>query len=310
MDKFNSLRAFASVVEEGSFAAAARALGLSRSQTNKLVIALEESLGVQLFSRSTRHVAPTSEGRAFYERARLILEDLLEAENALTATKSDAIGRLRISTPLPLGSLNFSTIVVEFMQRHSALEVELVQSARLTDPIAEGFDCVIRVAPPDEETHLVDHRITLVEYVTCAAPEYLNSVSLPSHPTDLKHHATLHYAGAANLKFWHYDGDDGRISVPVKPVLTANSLGPLREAACAGLGIAALPRYAVQPELDSGDMICILQEFELPSFMLQLIYPPSRHLSAKVQLFTEFLIDYFSSGIAATNTDQADRRGT
>ena len=299
MDKFNGLKAFTSVVEEGSFAAAARALGMSRSQANKLVIALEETLGVQLFSRSTRHVAPTSEGLAFYERARLILEDLSEAENALTATKSEAVGRLRVSTPLSLGSLNFSAIIVEFMQRHPALEVELVQNTRLTDPIAEGFDCVIRVAPPDEETHLVDHRITVVEYITCASPSYLERAGLPAHPSDLTDHAILHYAGAGNAKVWQYTGFDGETGVAVKPVLTANSLEPLREAACAGLGIAALPRFAVQPELDTGEMVSVLTDFGLPSFMLQLIYPPSRHLSAKVQLFTEFLIEYFATGISA-----------
>ena len=298
MDKFAGLTAFQSVVEEGSFAAAARARGLSRSQINKLVIALEEKLGVQLFSRSTRHVAPTSEGLAFYDRVRQILEDLAEAETALLATQTEAVGRLRISTPLSLGSLNFSTIIVHFMQRHPKLTVDLVQNTRLTDPIAEGFDCVIRIAAPDEETHLVDHRIAPVEYITCASPTYLDRADVPAHPNNLQAHALLHYPGATNAKIWQYDGPEGAISVPIRPVLTANSLEPLREAACAGLGIATLPRYAVQPELDSGKMVCVLSDFRLPSFMLQLIYPPSRHLSAKVQLFTDFLIHCFETGIA------------
>ncbi|MEO0881613.1 MAG: LysR substrate-binding domain-containing protein [Pseudomonadota bacterium] len=298
MDKFNGLRAFKSVVEEGSFAAAARAMGLSRSQTNKLVIALEEALGVQLFSRSTRHVAPTSEGLAFYDRARRILDDLEDAERALSETKSAAVGRLRISTPLSLGRLNFSAIVVGFMADHPDLEVDLVQETRLIDPIAEGFDCVIRIATPDEETHLVDHRIAPVEYVTCASRSYLEARSVPSHPQDLKDHALLHYPGSNNSRSWQYSGADGPITLAVKPIMIANNLEAIREAACGGIGIATLPRYAIQAELNSGDMVCILPAFGLPGFMLQLIYPPSRHLSAKVQLFTDYLTNHFSDGIA------------
>ena len=297
MDKFAGLKAFASVVEEGSFAAAARAMGLSRSQTNKLVIALEEELGVQLFSRSTRHVAATSEGLAFYDRARQILEDLVEAETLLTASKKEATGRLRICTPLSLGSLNFSEVVIEFMRLHPALEVELVQNTRLVDPIAEGFDCVIRIAAPDEETHLVDHRITPVEYITCVSASYLDTHEMPRHPHDLRDHALLHYPGSNNSRYWHYTGLDGPISIPIKPVFTANNLEAIRQAACQGLGVAILPRYAVQPELDSGGLVCVLRQFGLPSFMLQLIYPPARHLSAKVQLFTDYLIGYFAEGI-------------
>ncbi|MEM9669068.1 MAG: LysR substrate-binding domain-containing protein [Pseudomonadota bacterium] len=294
MDKFSSLKAFKGVVEEGSFAAAARVSGMSRSQTNKLVIALEEHLGVQLFNRSTRHVAPTSEGLAFYQRAKQILDDLEEAETSLSSTATEAIGHLRVSTPLSLGALNFSGIVIDFMKRHPALQVELIQDARIVDPIAEGFDCVIRIAPPNEETALVDHRIASVEYVTCASSDYFSSVDVPKHPDDLKDHALLHYPGSSNSRFWHYSGAGGPISVEVKPMLTANNFEAIREAACAGLGIATLPRYAVRDELQSGSMVAFLEAYGLPNYMLQLIYPPSRHLSAKVRLFTDYLIDCFS----------------
>ncbi|MEM6850277.1 MAG: LysR substrate-binding domain-containing protein [Pseudomonadota bacterium] len=299
MDKFAAIRAFTIVVEERGFSAAARAMGVSRSQANKQVIALEEALGVQLFNRSTRHIAPTSEGLVFYERARRILEDLDEAEAALSATAREVVGRLRISAPLSLGRLNFSAIIVGFMKRHPALEVELVQDARLVDPIAEGFDCVIRIAQPDEETPLVDHRIAPVEYVTCAARSYLDRAGIPGHPLDLTDHSLLHYPGSENTQVWRYTGADGPVIVPVKPTLTANSLEPLREAACAGLGVAMLPRYAIEHEVQRGEMVCVLREYGLPSFMLQLVYPPSRGLSAKVQLLTEFLSAHFADGVGA-----------
>ena len=297
MDKFAGLKAFISVVEAGSFAAAARVIGLSRSQTNKLVIALEEELGVQLFSRSTRHVAPTGEGRAFYAHARQILEDLREAETMLSATQKEAVGQMRVCTPLSLGSLNFSEMVIAFMRRHPALKVDLVQNTRLVDPIAEGFDCVIRIAAPDEETLLVDHRITPVEYMTCAAADYIEKQGAPTHPDELQTHALLHYSGSEKVRYWQYTGPGGTVTVPIKPIFTANNLEAIREAVCGGLGIAILPRYAVQQDLASGRLVGLLTEYSLPSYMLQLIYPPSRHLSAKVQLFTAFLIKFFADGL-------------
>ncbi|MEM6682944.1 MAG: LysR family transcriptional regulator [Pseudomonadota bacterium] len=295
MDKFAGLKAFRAVVEEGGFAAAARVLGLSRSQINKLVGALEADLSVQLFNRSTRSVAATSDGLAYYERARQILDDLSEAESRLKETRDTAVGRLRISTPVSLGALNFSAIIAQFMAQHPALTVELIQDTRLTDPIAEGFDCVIRIAPPNEETHLVDHRIAPIEYITCAAASYFETRSHPTDPADLKAHALLHYPGNNNSKYWRYIGLEGPIDVPIKPAFLANNLEAIREAACAGLGIALLPRYAIKNELSTGHLVQVMDGFSLPMYMLQLIYPPSRHLSAKIRLLTDFMHDYFGN---------------
>lgn len=311
MDKFAGLRAFVAVVEQGSFAAAARELSLSRSRTNKLVAMLEEELSTQLFNRSTRSVAPTSEGKGFYERARKILDDLADAEIALKQATKTAVGRLRVSTPITLGALNFSILMAKFMAEHPSLTVELVQTTRLVDPITEGFDCVIRIARPDEETHLVDHRIAPVIYVTCASASYLEKAGRPQHPRDLKGHALLHYPGAYHAKNWRYEGPQGPVVVPIKPALLANNLEAIREATCEGLGISILPRYAIQPEIDQGQLIELFADYELPKFMLQLIYPPSRHLSAKILLLRDFMETCFvhpdlSSAKLATHAPTVD----
>jgi DNA-binding transcriptional LysR family regulator len=290
MDKFAGLRAFVAVVEQGSFAAAARELSLSRSRTNKLVAMLEEDVATQLFNRSTRSVAPTSEGQSFYERARKILDDLADAELALKQATKTAVGRLRVSTPVTLGALNFSILMAKFMAQHPSLTVEIVQTTRLVDPITEGFDCVIRIARPDEETHLVDHRIAPVIYVTCASAGYLEKAGRPGNPRELKDHALLHYPGTYHAKNWRYEGPQGPVVVPItKPALLANNLEAIREATCEGLGISILPRYAIQPEIDQGQLVELFPDYELPKFMLQLIYPPSRHLSAKILLLRDFM---------------------
>lgn len=289
MDRFAELRAFATVVEKGGFSAAARALIQSRSTTNRLVISLEERLKVQLLNRSTRQVSITSEGQVFYERARRILDDLDEAEACVVDASEAAIGRMRIGAPLTFGGLNISADVTEFMKRHPQLEIELNLETRMVDPVAEGYDLVVRVAEPDEETMLVDHRIVAFAYVACAAPAYLAQCGTPKCPSDLCDHKLLQYRRVGESRVWTFNGPQGSITTPVRPILCSNNLDPLRDAAIAGLGVAVLPEFAIRRDLSSGALTRVLADFALPERVLQVIYPPSRHLSAKVQLFTDFL---------------------
>ncbi|MEQ8824866.1 MAG: LysR substrate-binding domain-containing protein [Filomicrobium sp.] len=294
MDRFLELRAFVAVTEACGFSAAARETGNSRSALNRLVLALEERLGVQLLNRSTRQISPTSAGRAFYERARQILDDLDEAETAVSAIHEEAIGRLRISAPLSYGQMDFSEIVTQFMMRHPRVEVDLQLETRFVDPVAEGFDLIVRIGEPDEETTLVDHRIITLDYATCAAPSYLEKAGTPQHPHDLKEHKLLVYVGGSRSKVWPYTGPEGEVHIAVDGVLNSNNMEPLGEAALAGLGIATLPVYAVRDHFDTGALVKVMTDYKLPPRMLQVIYPPTRHLSAKVRLFTEFIDEHCS----------------
>jgi DNA-binding transcriptional LysR family regulator len=289
MDRFSELRAFVSVIDAGGFSAAARESGQSRSAVNRLVISLEERLGVQLLNRTTRSVSPTSNGRAVYDRARQVLEDLEEMERSVTATRTEAVGRLRINAPLSFGDLNFSELATSFLKRHPQLEIDLQLESRLVDPVAEGYDVVVRIAQPDEETTFVDHRILELEYVMCASPEYLLASGIPQTAKDLRNHAVLEGPTPIASPVWTMTGPDGLVSVPVRPVLTANTLETRLMGACAGLGIAILPAYGVRSDIETGRLRRVLADHRLPSRMLQVIYPPARHLSAKVRLFLDFV---------------------
>lgn len=289
MDRFSELRAFVSVIDAGGFSAAARETGQSRSSVNRLVIALEERLGVQLLNRTTRSVSPTSSGRAVYDRARQVLEDLEEMERAVTATRTKAVGRLRINAPLSFGDLNFSELATSFLKLHPQLEIDLQLESRLVDPVAEGYDVVVRIAEPDEETTLVDHRILELEYVMCASPEYLLASGAPQTANDLRSHAVLEGPTPMASPIWTLAGPDGKVSVPVRPVLMANTLETRLTGACAGLGIAILPAYGARSDIEAGRLHRVLADHRLPSRMLQVIYPPARHLSAKVRLFVDFV---------------------
>lgn len=295
MDRFSELRAFAAVVEAGGFSAAARRIGQSRSAMNRLVIGLEERLGAQLLNRSTRRVSPTSDGRAFYDRARRILDDLEEAETSVGAARAEAIGRIRINAPLTQDPINLSAAVRDFLAAHPRVQIDLTLETRLVDPIAEGYDLVVRVGEPNEDSMLVDHRLATFDYVACAAPAYLEAHGAPETPADLKNHRLLTFNGDRRLR-WRFEGPEGAVEVPAEGPLCANAIEPVREAALAGLGIAVLPGIAVTAAIAEGALTRVLEDWRLPTRVLQAIYPPSRRLSAKVRLFTDFLIERFQAG--------------
>lgn len=295
MDRFSELRAFVDVVEAGSFSGAARETGQSRSSVNRLVIALEERLGVQLLHRTTRSVSTNSNGRALYERAKQILDDLEEVELSVTSARQVPFGKLRISAPHSFGDLDFSEIVAGFLKQYPKVQIEISFENRLIDPVADGYDLVLRVAEPDEETQLVDHRIVTLDYLLCASPEYLEEYGTPATPACLKSHRVLSLLQAGQPAIWGLLGPDVPTRVPVRPVLSANTMDALLKAATEDLGIAVLPEYAIRSELEAGRLQQVLSGYRLPPRMLQVIYPPSRHLSANVQAFRDFVSEWCGS---------------
>jgi len=293
MDKFESLRAFTTVVEEGGFAAAARKLQLSRSVVNKLVINLENELGVQLFYRTTRQVIPTDIGRAFYERCVDILNSLEEAELAVSQQHSSPKGTLKINAPMSFGISFLGTKIAEFMTRYRDIQIQLTLEDRFVDPISEGYDLVIRVGLPPESSNLVVHKIRVIPRIICAAPSYLQAQGIPQDANDLKHHSCLHYGYSSTVCQWLLIKDGQEEKVTVNSIFCSNNGEILRDVAVKGLGIVMLPNFIVEQDLKRGDLQIILPNYQSPELTLSVIYPVNRHLSTKVQLFTQFLQDCF-----------------
>jgi DNA-binding transcriptional LysR family regulator len=294
MDKFESLRAFTEVVKTGSFAGAAREMGLSRSAVNKLVINLEKGLGVRLFHRSTRLVTPTTAGFAFYERCVNILNDLAEAEIALSQHHKEPTGILRVNAPMSFGVLYLAPAVTDFMSGYAGLRVQLTLDDRLIDPISEGFDFVIRVAVPPESASLVVHRLAEIELIPCASPLYLEERGVPVHPEDLRGHSCLHYGYQTTGNVWKLKGSGEEYTIPVEGAICSNNGEVLKGAALNGLGIVILPSFLVACELVGGTLCRVLRGYEAGSLSLSAIYPTNRHLSVTVKLFTEFLRERFT----------------
>jgi DNA-binding transcriptional LysR family regulator len=293
MDKFEQMRAFTQVVQDGGFAAAARTMGLSRSAVNKLVIALENDLGVQLLHRSTRVVTPTQTGLAFHQQCVEILARVAEAERSMSQLHAEPRGILRVNAPMSFGTLHLAPAVAEFLARYPDLQVQLTLNDRFVDPIEEGFDVTLRIAEPQPTGSLIVQPLAPAPLILCAAPAYLAQHGTPIHPTELRTHSCLHYGHIDREQLWSLNGSDGPHSVAVRGVLCSNNGEALRDAAIAGLGIALLPLFIVEGAIAQGHLHHILPDYAPPTLSIDVMYPVNRHLSAKIRLFVAFLRDRF-----------------
>jgi DNA-binding transcriptional LysR family regulator len=286
------MRAFVKVVEHASFSEAARSLRLSRSAVSKHVMELEQELGVQLLNRTTRSASPTENGRAYYERSVAILAELEEADLAVTRLQVEPRGLLRVNAPMSFGTLHLGPALAVFMEKYPELQIQLTLSDEQLDAVQEGFEITLRIAELASSS-LISRRLLGVRRVFCAAPDYIKRRGAPAQPKDLKDHDCLSYGFLGTGNQWKLIGPDGEhwISVPWR--LCANNAEVLKQAAVNGLGIALLPTFIAGSALKSGALTPVLGEYQAPQIALYAIYPPTRHLSSKVRLFIDFLVDRF-----------------
>jgi DNA-binding transcriptional LysR family regulator len=293
MDKLSSLRAFVKVVETSSFSEAGRRLRLSRSVVSKYVAELEEDLGVQLLSRTTRRVTPTENGQAYFERALAILADLDAADHAVSQSHATPRGLLRINAPMSFGTMQLGPALVGFMKQYPELQIQLALSDEHVDPVQDGLDVTLRIAEL-ESSSLIARRLMPIERVVCASPGYLKQHGVPEHPTDLRNHDCLTYGYLSTGNQWKLTGKDGDHWVNPRWTLCANNAEVLRDAAVAGRGIALLPVFIAAAALRDGNLQPILADYHAPPLSLYAIYPPTRHLAVKVRLFIDYLVETFS----------------
>lgn len=291
MSRLFEAEVFVIVVEEGSFTAAARRLGITKSYASKLVMRLEERLGVRLVQRTTRRLTLTEPGRAYYERCTEVMQTLEEAEEAATRLHTAPRGRLRVTLPTAFGMSYLTGPLSEFKARYPELTLEAVFSDRQVDLLAEGFDLAIRAGElPD--TQLITHRLATAEMFICASKAYLQRRGTPREPEELAHHECLLYAYHASPSTWRLRGPRGEVSVQVAGTLVTNHAHMLLEAASQGLGLVFMPLFHTVPYLRDGRLRQVLPGWQR-SLTLQAVFPHARHLSAKVRVLVDFLAERF-----------------
>lgn len=295
MDKLASLSAFVKVVESGSFTEAGHQLRLSRSAISKYVRDLEESLGVQLINRTTRHASPTEHGQMYFERAIVILSEVEAADQSVTQLQSAPRGLLRINAPMSFGTMRLGPQIADFMRKYPDLRLQLVLSDDLLDPVQDGFDITLRIAEL-ETSSLIARKIVPVARVVCASPEYLRRHGTPIHPQDLRSHLFLTYGFLLTGNQWKLTGSDGVHWIQPTWSLCVNNAEVLRDVAVKGRGIALIPEFIAADALKNGSLQAVLANYSAPPLALYAVYPPTRHLAVKVRFFIDFLVECFGSG--------------
>jgi DNA-binding transcriptional LysR family regulator len=294
MDRLASMAVFAKVVEAESFTLASSQLGMSKSAVSKAISALEDRLGARLINRTTRRLALTEVGRAFYERCARIVAEAEEAELAVTHLQESPRGQLRVNAPVSFGVLHLGPALAAFMQRYPELNLDLDLTDRYVDLIEEGFDLVVRIAAELENSSLIARKLADNEMVVAASPAYWNRCGRPARPEDLARHPCITYAYSRTPHEWPFvDAAGRRLTVRIAGRLHTNNGEASMHAAIAGLGVVRLPRFICGPMLASGELEAVLGHANPPPGGIYALYPHNRHLSTKVRVFVDFLRDRF-----------------
>ncbi len=294
MDRFEAMRAFARVVETGSFTRAAHTLQVSRTTVTQLVQQLEAHLRLRLLNRTTRRVSVTADGAAYYPRIARLLAELEEVEGGLGDAVSQPRGRLRIDVPGPYARLRLVPALPDFHARYPDIQLDIGVSDREVDVIADNVDCVIRGGAPADPA-LVARPLASLSIGFHASPAYLQRVGVPAHPRVLEgpdHHMVGFLSprtGRARV-FLAQRGDE-RMEVQGRHAVGFDDGNAYLAAGVAGLGVVALPSYMADPHVASGELRPVLQDWQLPPMPMHVMFPPNRHMSQRLRVFIDWALE-------------------
>lgn len=295
MDRLDLMRAFVTVAQTGSFTAAGRRLGKSKTLISKYVGALEDQLGARLLQRTTRQVGLTNVGKAYMERAEELLAEFDMLEEAVRAEQGAPSGRLRITAPQTFGELQLVDLAADFLAEFPEIRLDITLDDRFVDLVAESLDVGIRIGTLDDSS-LIARRLCPVRIIVCAAPGYIARHGRPVHPADLIAHKCVVDTNFRSGPSWRFliDGEVENVAVPAR--LGVNSASAACQALVRGQGIGLCPDFVVADELADGRLIELLEEFEGGyEHSLFLVYPHRLHLAQRVRTFIDFAANWVAA---------------
>ncbi|TPM24801.1 LysR family transcriptional regulator [Mesorhizobium sp. B2-3-5] len=298
MDKFAALSAFVAVVDHGGFAPAARRMGLAPSSLTRQINALEEALGTLLMNRSTRSVTLTDAGARYLEDARRILDDMENADRAISEKGGPPSGLLRISMPVAFGRLHVGPALPLFLRRFPEMRLDISLSDAVVNLVDERIDIAIRLGALTSSS-LISRKLAPHRRVICASPDYIAERGAPASPGDLSRYNCLLFDYLTGDTTWTLAKDGARERVSVSGNLRASGSELLREAAIGGAGLIMMPTWLVGPDLSEGRLVPVLEEWSVSPGSAEgaiwALYLSSRRGSRKVGCFLDFLVDHFGS---------------
>ena len=292
MDKLQAMQLFVRVVDAGSFTAGAEQMGISRALASKLIQTLEDALGVRLLNRTTRRISLTDPGKNYYDRVSQLLDALAEAEAEAAELQVEPRGRMRVSVPISFAVRHLAPALADFQSRFPRVELELGLNDRLVDLVDEGFDMAIRISRLADSS-LIARRIATASLVTVASPEYLKRTTAPLHPDDLATHQILIYTLTAKPEEWTFMRGAETVTAKLKGNLFVNNGDYVAAAAVAGCGVGLLPAFIVFDALQSGALVEVLGDWQVPQLGIYAVYPQTRALPAKTRVLIDFLVERF-----------------
>jgi DNA-binding transcriptional LysR family regulator len=293
MDRVTAMQLFVRAVECGSFSRAASDLNLTQPTVTKQVAALEAQLGARLLNRNTRGISPTEVGRLYYEKCKVILQQLEEAEHIASQRQGEVHGTLRIATSIAFGRRVVTPLVLDFMKRHPQLRIDLRFEDTYVDLVAQGIDVAVRMGKLADSS-LGARFLGTNPWLMVGSPQYLKRHGNPRIPADLAQHNLLIYSTVLGDDRLHFVGPNAqRESVAVHGNLRANSLSSILAAVRAHMGLAALPYYVAAVSLAEGKVAPVLQEYSLPAQEIHAVYASPVQVPAKVKALIVYLQDFF-----------------
>ena len=292
MGQLEDMALFVRIVDAGSITKAAEQLNIAKSAVSRRLKDLETRLGSQLISRTTRQSHLTQAGEQYYQKVTHILGEVVALNEETSGTPTRIEGTLKLTAPLSFGLMHLNDVIDDYAKQHPDLTFELDFSDRHTDLIEEGFELAIRIRALQDSSYQAK-RLALIRYVLCASPEYLDNMGVPKTVEDLATHEFLQYGMSKSSTIELLDEQGKKHQVAIKAKIKANNGDFLREMAVKGHGIAFLPTFITYQTLARGELVPIMQQYQLPTLNAYAVYPKNRFLSQRCRYLIDFIAQRF-----------------
>lgn len=290
MDRLQSMRVFSKVVEQGSFAGAAKAMDLSNAVVTRHVADLETHLGTRLMNRTTRKLSLTETGQAYLERVRRILVDVDDADAIATADSNRPAGLLRIYSQLSFGKQRLADLLPLYASANPDVVLDVTLTERTVDLVEEGYDIGIFIGLQKFDASMISRQLGVAEVLMCASPGYIDKHGAPVVPEDVSSHDCLNFSNVEQLRHhWPISSGAESVNIPVHSRMLSNNSELLHRCAAADMGLVVGPSYSMVDDIKSKRLVRLLEHHQLGRLPVMMVYPSRRQLSAKVRSFIEFM---------------------
>jgi len=288
VNKLTAMQVFMQIIDSGSLTKAANELNTSLPTVVRTLAALEEHLKIRLINRTTRKITITEEGKRYLQRCRTIQYEIEQSELEISANQQAPTGKLKITASVMYGSTYVAPLVAKFLQKHKQVTIELVLSDQNINLVEQGIDVAIRIGPLSD-SNMIAKKVGSVSRVICATPTFLNKINAIKQPKDLTNIPCILFTGLSHGNNWHLHQGDKIHSIPVKGPLSCNNITSALNVVKESLGLGMFLSYQVEQELEKGELLTVLAEFEPPPLDVNIVYSHAKLMSTRVRYFVDWV---------------------